>query len=156
MEVLLGKTVLLLAGGLLIGALTTESGYDKVAPFFVDLQNGILTLFLLHLGFLAGTNWGEIKRVGFPLITFALLFPVFAGFVGVAVGTATGLSIGGATILGLLAASASYIAAPAAISVAMPKANGSLALMSSIGITFPFNLLLGIPIYLEMARALAG
>ena len=155
-EVLLGKTVLLLTGGLVIGALTTESGYDKVAPFFVDLQNGILALFLLHLGFLAGTNWHEIKRVGFPLIVFALSFPIFAGFVGVSVGTATGLSVGGATILGVLAASASYIAAPAAISVAMPQANGSLALMSSIGITFPFNLVLGIPIYLEMARAFAG
>jgi hypothetical protein len=144
-EVLLGKTVLLLAGGLLIGALTTESGYDKVAPFFVDLQNGILALFLLH----------EIKRVGLPLITFALIFPLLAGFVGVLVGTATGLSLGGATILGILAASASYIAAPAAISVAMPEANGSLALMSSIGVTFPFNLILGIPIYLEYARFLA-
>jgi hypothetical protein len=154
-EVLLGKTVLLLAGGLLIGALTTESGYDKVAPFFVDLQNGILALFLLHLGFLAGTNWHEIKRVGLPLITFALIFPLLAGFVGVLVGTATGLSLGGATILGILAASASYIAAPAAISVAMPEANGSLALMSSIGVTFPFNLILGIPIYLEYARFLA-
>ncbi len=154
-EVLLGKTVLLLAGGLLVGALTTESGYDKVAPFFVDLQNGILVLFLLHLGFLAGSNWHEIKKVGFSLILFAILFPVFAGFVGVAVGTATGLSVGGATILGILAASASYIAAPAAISVAMPQANGSLALMSSIGVTFPFNLVLGIPIYLEFARLLA-
>lgn len=154
-EVLLGKTVLLLAGGLLVGALTTESGYDKVAPFFVDLQNGILVLFLLHLGFLAGSNWHEIKKVGFSLILFAILFPVFAGFVGVGVGTATGLSVGGATILGILAASASYIAAPAAISVAMPQANASLALMSSIGVTFPFNLVLGIPIYLEFARLLA-
>lgn len=155
LEVLLGKTVLLLAGGLLIGALTTESGYDKVAPFFVDLLNGILVLFLLHLGFLAGSNWYEIKRVGLPLITFALLFPLVAGFIGIFVGNATGLSIGGATILGILAASASYIAAPAAISVAMPEANGSLALMSSIGVTFPFNLILGIPIYLEYARFLA-
>lgn len=154
-EVLLGKTVLLLAGGLLVGALTTESGYDKVAPFFVDLQNGILVLFLLHLGFLAGSNWHEIKKVGFSLILFAILFPVFAGFVGVAVGTATGLSVGGATILGILAASASYIAAPAAISVAMPQANAALALMSSIGVTFPFNLVLGIPIYLEFARLLS-
>lgn len=153
-EVILGKTVLLLAGGLLIGAITSDAGYQAVSPFFVDLLNGILVLFLLHLGFLAGSNWLEIKRVGSPLILFAIIFPLFAGFIGVLVGTATGLSLGGATILGVLAASASYIAAPAAISVAMPGANGSLALMSSIGITFPFNLVLGIPIYLEMARAL--
>jgi uncharacterized protein len=153
-EVILGKTVLLLAGGLLIGAITTNAGYRAVSPFFVDLLNGILVLFLLHLGFLAGSNWLEIKRVGSPLILFAIIFPLFAGFIGVLVGTATGLSLGGATILGVLAASASYIAAPAAISVAMPEANGSLALMSSIGITFPINLVLGIPIYLEMARTL--
>jgi hypothetical protein len=151
-EVLLGKTVLLLAGGLLIGAITSDAGYRAVSPFFVDLLNGILVLFLLHLGFVAGSNWFEIKRVGFPLILFALLFPVFAGTIGVVVGTITGLSVGGAAILGILAASASYIAAPAAISVAMPQANGSLALMASIGVTFPFNLILGIPIYLRIAQ----
>ena len=151
-EVLLGKTVLLLAGGLLIGAITSDAGYRAVSPFFVDLLNGILVLFLLHLGFVAGSNWFEIKRVGFPLILFALIFPVFAGTIGVVVGTITGLSVGGAAILGILAASASYIAAPAAISVAMPQANGSLALMASIGVTFPFNLILGIPIYLRIAQ----
>lgn len=151
-EVILGKTVILLAGGLLIGAITSDAGYRAVSPFFVDLLNGILVLFLLHLGFVAGSNWFEIKRVGFPLIVFAILFPIFAGTVGVVVGTVSGLSVGGAAMLGILAASASYIAAPAAISVAMPQANGSLALMASIGVTFPFNLILGIPIYLRIAQ----
>lgn len=151
-EVILGKTVILLAGGLLIGAITSDAGYRAVSPFFVDLLNGILVLFLLHLGFVAGSNWFEIKRVGFPLIVFAILFPIFAGTVGVVVGTVSGLSVGGAAMLGILAASASYIAAPAAISVAMPQANGSLALMASIGVTFPFNLILGIPIYLRVAQ----
>jgi hypothetical protein len=153
-EVLLGKTVLLLAGGLLIGAITSDAGYRAVSPFFVDLLNGILVLFLLHLGFVAGSNWFEIKQVGFPVIIFGILFPIFAGTIGVVVGTITGLSVGGAAILGILAASASYIAAPAAISVAMPQANGSLALMASIGVTFPFNLILGIPIYLRIAQML--
>lgn len=152
LEVLLGKTVLLLAGGLLVGAITSDAGYDKVAPFFVDLQNGILVLFLLHLGFLAGNNWIEIKRVGLPVVVFGITFPLIAGTIGAVVGTFTGLSVGGSAILALLAASASYIAAPAAVSVAMPKANASLALISSIGITFPFNLLLGIPIYLEISK----
>lgn len=152
LEVLLGKTVLLLAGGLLVGAITSDAGYDKVAPFFVDLQFGILVLFLLHLGFLAGNNWIEIKRVGLPVVVFGITFPLLAGTIGAVVGTMTGLSIGGSAILALLAASASYIAAPAAVSVAMPKANASLALISSIGITFPFNLLLGIPIYLEISK----
>lgn len=152
LEVLLGKTVLLLAGGLLVGSITSDAGYEKVAPFFVDLQNGILVLFLLHLGFLAGSNWIEIKRVGLPVVVFGITFPLISGTIGAGVGTLTGLSIGGSAILGLLAASASYIAAPAAVTVAMPKANASLALISSIGITFPFNLLLGIPIYLEISK----
>ena len=155
LEVLLGKTVLLLSGGLLIGAITTDAGYEKVTPFFIDLQSGILVLFLLHLGFLAGTNWNQIREVGSKMIVFALIFPLFAGFIGALVGHWTGLSLGGTAILAILAASASYIAAPAAVSVAMPQANGSLALMSSIGVTFPFNLVLGIPIYLEFARLLA-
>jgi hypothetical protein len=89
------------------------------------------------------------------MIIFALIFPLVAGFIGAVVGHWTGLSVGGTAILAILAASASYIAAPAAVSVAMPQANGSLALMSSIGVTFPFNLVLGIPIYLEFARLLA-
>ena len=83
---------------------------------------------------------------------FALIFPIITGALGVLVGHMVGLSIGGATILGVLSASASYIVAPAAISIGLPDANASLALMSSIGVTFPFNLLVGIPLYLEIAK----
>jgi hypothetical protein len=154
-EVITGKTVLLLVGGLLIGWITTNNGYDKVTPFFIDLLNGFLTLFLLHLGYLAGSNWFEIKKVGLPLAIFGMLFPLAAGTLGVVAGTWIGLSIGGATILGVLCASASYIAAPAAVTIGLPEANSSLALTSSIGITFPFNLVLGIPIYTEIAKFLA-
>lgn len=151
-EVLLGKTVLLLAGGLVIGLITPEEGYFKVSPFFVDLLNGLLVLFLLHLGYLAGSNFAEIKKVGAPLAAFGILFPLFSGVIGVTAGSLIGMSIGGATMLGILAASASYIAAPAAVSVALPTASPTLALMSSIGITFPFNLILGIPIYYKIAQ----
>ncbi len=155
-EVITGKTILLLVGGLLIGAITSDAGFMKVAPFFIDLQSGFLALFLLHLGYLAGSNWGEIKKVGAMVGVFALIFPIFAGTLGVVVGDLIGLSIGGATILGVLCASASYIAAPAAVSIGLPEANAPLALMSSIGVTFPFNLLIGIPLYLEIARKLSG
>ena len=155
-EVITGKTILLLVGGLIIGATTSEAGFVKVAPFFIDLQSGFLALFLLHLGYLAGSNWGEIKKVGAIVAVFALIFPIFAGTLGVLVGTLAGLSVGGATILGVLCASASYIAAPAAVSVGLPEANAPLALMSSIGVTFPFNLLVGIPLYLEIAKKLSG
>jgi len=155
-EVVTGKTILLLVGGLVIGAVTSQAGYTSVVPFFIDLQSGFLVLFLLHLGYLAGKNWGEIKKVGPMVGVFALVFPIFSGTLGVVVGNMVGLSIGGATVLGVLSASASYIAAPAAVSVGLPKANAPLALMSSIGVTFPFNLIFGIPLYLEIAKKVAN
>lgn len=153
-EVLLGKTVLLLIGGLAIGFITSTQGYEKVSPFFVDLLSGFLVLFLIHLGYLAGSSFSEIKSVGRPLVIFALLFPILSGAIGVTAGSLIGLSVGGATMLGVLSASASYIAAPAAVSVALPQASPTIALMSSIGITFPFNLILGIPIYFRFAELL--
>lgn len=155
LEVFLGKTVLLLFGGLVIGFATTHAGYEKVKPFFIDLQNGILALFLLHLGYMAGNNWSEIKKVGGSLIIFGITFPIFAGSLGAIAGHLVGLSIGGSAILAVLCASSSYIAAPASVSVAMPQANLPLALTSSIGITFPFNLVFGIPLYVEIAKFLA-
>jgi len=151
-EVLLGKTVLLLTGGLAIGLITSNEGYMKVSPFFVDLLNGLLVLFLLHLGYLAGSNFSGIRKVGAPLAAFGIFFPLLSGLIGVTAGSLIGMSVGGATMLGILAASASYIAAPAAVSVALPTASPTLALMSSIGITFPFNLILGIPIYYKIAQ----
>jgi hypothetical protein len=154
-EVLLGKTVLLLCGGLFIGAVSTNEGYDKVNPFFGGLLSGFLVLFLLHLGYLAGFNFSEVRKVGKPLIVFGLLFPLIIGVLGVFAGTAIGMSIGGSTILGVLCASASYIAAPAAVHVALPKANATIALMSSIGVTFPFNLIIGIPVYFKVAEFLS-
>lgn len=153
-EVLLGKTVLLLIGGLAIGFITSNQGYEKVSPFFVDLLSGFLVLFLIHLGYLAGSSFVEIKSVGRPLVIFAILFPILSGAIGVTAGSLIGLSVGGATMLGVLSASASYIAAPAAVSVALPQASKTIALMSSIGITFPFNLILGIPIYYRFAQLL--
>jgi len=154
-EVVTGKTILLLVGGLIIGVSTSQAGYKSVEPFFIDLQSGFLTLFLLHLGYLAGSNWNEIKEVGAKVGVFAIIFPIIAGTLGVIGGNLVGLSVGGATILGVLCASASYIAAPAAVSVGLPEANAPLALMSSIGVTFPFNLLVGIPLYLEIAKKIS-
>ena len=154
-ETLTGKTIILLVGGLFVGYFTSEIGYAKVTPFFIDLQSGALTLFLLHLGFIAGGQMGQLKTAGVSIAIFSIVFPIVAGALGVMAGTLAGLSVGGAAILGILAASASYIAAPAAVSLGLPTANGSLALFASIGITFPFNLLVGIPLYLEIAEKLA-
>jgi hypothetical protein len=111
-------------------------------------------LFLIHLGYLAGLRIHVIKETGAGLFTFALLFPFIAGTLGVLGGYLAGLSVGGATILGVLSASASYIAAPAAVGIALPEANPSLSITSSLGITFPINLVLGIPTYYAIAQFL--
>lgn len=155
-EIIFGKTVTLLVGGLIIGAISGDAGYQRVSPFFVELLPGILALFLMHLGYLAGAKAHAIREVGPGLAIFAIFFPILAGFLGVISGTAVGLSIGGATVLGVLCASASYIAAPAAVQIALPEANPSLSVTSSLAITFPFNLIIGIPLMKSIAVLLAS
>lgn len=155
-EILSGKSVLLLAGGLLIGAVVGEAGYARVKPVFSDLFQGALCLFLLELGILAAGRLGDFRRVGPFLALFAVAMPVVHGALGVALGHGIGLSVGGMTVLGTLAASASYIAAPAAVRLALPQANPGYYLTASLAITFPFNLTLGLPLYNALARWFAG
>jgi hypothetical protein len=155
-EIVLGKTIILLVGGLVVGAISGDAGYARVEPFFVNLLPGILALFLMHLGYLAGQRIHVIKETGAGLFAFAILFPLISGSLGVIGGYLAGLSVGGATVLGVLSASASYIAAPAAVGIALPEANPSLSITSSLGITFPFNLTVGIPIFYTFAQALIG
>lgn len=155
-EVLSSKSIVLLAGGLLIGALVGQSGMAKVKPLFVDLFQGILCLFLLDLGRLAASRAGEFRQVGARLAVFALVAPVVHAALGIGLAHAAGLSEGGAIILGTLAASASYIAAPAAVRLALPEANPSYYLTCSLAITFPFNVVLGIPLYVGMAQWIYG
>ena len=155
-EVLLGKTVVLLAGGLVIGAISGDAGYAKVQPFFVDLLPGILALFLMHLGCIAGSQLHELRAAGSRLFLLALVFPVLTGSLGVVAATSIDMSVGGATVLGVLAASASYIAAPAAVGIALPEANRALPITMSIGVTFPFNLIVGIPLLHALAEFMAG
>ena len=155
-EILVGKSVLLLLGGLLIGALTGPTGYTRIEPFFGALFVGILTLFLIELGTLAGRRLRDVRAAGIGLPVFAIAFPVAVGTVGVVVGSLIGLSVGTATVLGVLCASASYIAAPAAVRLALPEANPGVYLAASLGMTFPFNLVIGIPLYLAIAEAVIG
>ena len=155
-EIIFGKTVILLIGGLVVGAISGSAGYNKVTPFFVELLPGVLALFLMHLGYLAGSQIKALKEVGAGLFIFAILFPLFAGTLGVLGGFLAGLSIGGATVLGVLCASASYIAAPAAVQVALPEANPSLSITASLGVTFPFNLIIGIPTLYFIASKILG
>ena len=155
-EVVFGRSVLLLVGGLAIGFLTGPVGYVRVEPFFGDLFAGVLTLFLLELGMLTGRQLSAVRQAGPGLVVFAIGFPLIAGFAGVAGGTLAGMEVGGAMVLGVLCASASYIAAPAAVRLALPEAQPSITLASSLGMTFPFNLIIGIPLYLLMAEAVGS
>ena len=121
----------------------------KITSFYL-----LLALFLLEMGMVAGRRLGDLKKVGPFLLGFGIVVPLVNGAIGVCLGKLTGLELGGATLLGVLSASASYIAAPAAIRMSLPDANPTLYLTSSLAVTFPFNITLGIPIYLEIARKL--
>ncbi len=151
-DVFLGKSVLLLAGGLLIGAVMGEAGTAPIAPVFMAPFKGVLALFLLELGLVAGGRLGELRRYGLRLVGFALLIPPVLAVGGALTGLALGLSTGGIAIFATLAASASYIAAPTAMRMAVPEANAALSITAALGITFPFNIVLGVPLYLALAR----
>lgn len=151
-EVLTGKSIMLLVGGLLIGCFANEKGIEKVEPLFKELFAGVLVLFLLDLGTLAAQRLRTLKAVGPRLVVFAIAMPVVFGTVGVFGGTLAGLSIGGAAVLGAMTASASYIAAPAAVRVGLPEADVGLSLGAALGMTFPFNLAIGIPLFHELAN----
>ncbi|MEM6795776.1 MAG: sodium-dependent bicarbonate transport family permease [Acidobacteriota bacterium] len=155
-EVLAGKSVVLLIGGLVIGTLAGEAGAERVAPFFVDPFHGVLTLFLLEMGVSVSERLREVREAGLFLVAFSIAAPLLHGTAGAAVGAVTGLSVGGSTLLAVLAASASYIAAPAAVRLALPQANPGLYLTASLALTFPFNLAFGIPLFYAIASRLAG
>jgi len=151
-EAVFGRSVFLLVGALLVGALCGKAGMDKVEPFFVTPFQGVLALFLLEMGMVAGHRLGDLKKVGPFLVAFGILLPLLHGCIGVLLGKYAGLSLGGTTLMGVLAASASYIAAPAAMRLSLPEANPALYLTPSLAITFPFNITVGIPIYYALAK----
>lgn len=155
-ELFTGRSVLLLVGGLVIGFLSGERQYARVAPLFTDLFSGALLLFLLEMGMLAARRVRDVARAGAFLVAFAVVMPVLHGTLGAWLGTRVGLSVGGSTAFAVLVASSSYIAAPAAVRVALPQANPGYYLTMSIGITFPFNLAVGIPLYYALAQWFAG
>ncbi len=146
-EVFLGKGIILLIGGLLIGWAAGPDGVASIKPLFFDLFKGILALFLLEMGLITATQFGTLRQHGAFLILFGLGMPLVASVIGTVMGWSLGLSVGGTAILATLAASASYIAVPAAMRISVPEANPTLSLAASLGVTFPFNILLGIPLY---------
>lgn len=153
-EVMLGKSVVLLTGGLLIGWIAGPKGIEPIGGLFFGLFKGVLALFLLEMGLITASQLGDLRRYGLFLAGFAILFPLFSALVGASLAVMLGLSQGGIIMLATLAASASYIAVPSAMRMALPEANPTLSLTASLGITFPFNVMLGIPLYDAMARTL--
>lgn len=153
---LTSKGFVLLGGGTLIGFISGDNGYALVSPVFITAFAGVLTLFLLEMGTVVGAKLEDLRTVGGFLVVFAILMPIFNGLLGIVVGYWIGLSMGGAVVLGTLAASASYITAPAVVKQQLPEANAGFSLTASLVITFPFNLIVGIPLYLQIARWVYG
>ncbi len=151
-EVFLGKGVVLLIGGLLIGWIAGPEGVAPIGPLFFDLFKGILAVFLLEMGLIAAAQASSLKRYGVFLLPFGTLVPVVFAGIGTGLGLLMGMSPGGTMLFAVLAASASYIAVPAAMRISVPQANPTLSLTASLGITFPFNVLVGIPLYWKFAE----
>jgi len=156
-EVLLNASVVVLLGSLLIGWVTGEAGMKTVAPFFVDPFQGVLCLFLLDMGLSAGrglrNGW---RQLGPGSIAFGVYMPLISASLAAGVAALNAMGAGDAALLITLAASASYIAVPAAMRLALPKAKPSIYLTLSLGITFPFNLIVGLPLYIWLANAISA
>ena len=147
---------LLLIGAMAVGLLTGASGEASMKPFAGDLFKGMLAFFLLDMGLLAARNMGSLRGQPPGLLAYALLAPLVHAALGLTLGAALGLSVGNTTLLMVLAASASYIAVPAVIRHAIPEANPTLYFGMSLGLTFPLNILLGIPLYAAVAQRVLG
>jgi hypothetical protein len=138
---------LLLLGGVLVGFITADVGKQVMQPF-TDLQKGVLAFFLLDMGLLVAKRATEIRHHGTFLTAFGVVMPLFNAAVAMVLAKTLGLSLGDAFLLTVLAASASYIVVPAVVRYAIPEANPSLYFSMSLAITFPFNILFGLPLYL--------
>ena len=145
-------SIVLLLGAFAIGAITGTEGLAQLNPFIVVPFTGVLALFLLDMGLSAGKSlMGNLKDMSPGLLAFGCLMPLISSVAGWAAGRLVGLSDGGVFLLMVLAASASYIAVPAAMRLALPKAKAGIYLSLALGITFPFNLTFGLPVYFLLA-----
>lgn len=155
-EVLVNGSVVLLVGAFAIGWITGEQGMARLEPFVVDLFPGILAFFLLDLGLVAARSLAKAPPLGAGLLLFAWIMPLLGAGAALLLSLAAGLSLGNATVLMVLSASASYIAVPAAMRLALPKANPGIYVTLSLCLTFPFNIALGLPLYLWAAGQVLG
>lgn len=156
-EVLLNASIVVLLGALMIGAIAGEEGYVRLSPFFTAPFQGVLCLFMLDMGLNAGRGlrrgW---RKLGVAPIAFGLYMPLIGASIGAAFGAMIGLDAGNLALLMVLSASASYIAVPAAMRLALPESDPSVYLTLSLGVTFPFNIAIGIPLYIAVATMISG
>lgn len=155
-EIVTGKSIFLLIGGMAVGAMCGAEKMESVAPFFVHPFKGILCVFLLELGMVTGRRLRDVRKAGIRLVIAGCVLPLIHGLLGTACGVFVGMEPGGAAVLGAMVGSASYIAAPAAVRIALPEASPGIYLAMALGITFPFNLAVGIPSFLSFAQFLSS
>ena len=155
-EAFLNGSVLLLVISLCAGYWTGESGWTKMKPFVEDMFYGVLVFFLLDMGLVSAKRLGDLTRAGMFPVLFSVLMPVFNAMVGILCAAVIGMSQGNALLFAVLCASASYIAVPAAMRMSVPEANPSLYISMALALTFPFNIVIGIPVYFEIIKKLWG
>jgi hypothetical protein len=155
-DTLRGRGILLLSGGMLIGYTASDADWNRIAPFYEQLFRGFLMLFLLEMGMTAARQIRAFAQVGRFMTGFALVAPVLLGLTGLLAGWLVGLSQGGAFVFAAICASASYIDAPAACRAALPEASPGIYLTASLGITFPFNLVVNLPLLYTAGSWLYG
>lgn len=152
-EILTGTSLYLLVVGVIIGYYAgTKKLVEPLDKMFMDLFMGVLAFFLLEMGLLAASRLRAVMQKGVFIVSFGILFPLTAGLFGAYLGWLFGLSPGGTMLLAVLYASCSYIAAPAAMRIAVPDADPAVSIGASLGVTFPFNIFVGVPIYWQMAE----
>ncbi|MEA5573630.1 sodium-dependent bicarbonate transport family permease [Calothrix sp. UHCC 0171] len=147
-EATLNSSVYMLVGSLVMGLLTGEHGWEKLKPFTQDMFYGVLTFFLLDMGLVAAKRIKDLQKAGLFLISFAIIVPIVNAIIGLLIAKFIGLQQGDSLLFSVLCASASYIAVPAAMRITVPEANPSLYVSTALAVTFPFNIIVGIPLYL--------
>jgi hypothetical protein len=155
-EAMTNGSVVMILGSLLIGVVVSEEHVVALQPFTDDIFKGVLTLFLLDMGLLAGKRLQALKRAGWRVVLFGIWLPLFNAALGILIGHFLGLPEGNTLLLTVLLASASYIAVPAAIRMAVPEANPGLFVPLALAVTFPFNIIIGIPLYYQLIEMLAA
>jgi uncharacterized protein len=155
-EAFLNGSVFLLVGSVFVGILTGDKGWEKLHPFTQDIFYGVLSFFLLDMGMVAARRIKDLRNTGFFLIGFGVFMPVFNAIIGIFISKLIGMSEGNALLFAVLCGSASYIAVPAAMRMTVPEANPSLYVSMALAITFPFNIIVGIPLYFNIIKTIGG